>query len=77
MIIVQGIRRDELQQWKGSQMTQAIFKAIADKLDMKRRDSGRGVGLDVENADKTQANSFRAYGYCEALDEVLNLTTGD
>ena len=59
--------------WKQNHVTKLFLQAVAGLLANKGKDMGKGVMLNCDSADNTQALTGMGVGYCQALNKVLEI----
>jgi hypothetical protein len=73
MILVEGISKEDFEAWKSAILTQHILASVRKARDEKGDYMRRGQTLDANSAERTQALTAEAFGYCAALNDVLTM----
>ena len=73
----QPISKEDLMQWMEQPVSQAFIGAIRDKIKELYLSVGNGATLDTSNSSTTLAETAKAVGKIEILQEVLDINIAE
>jgi len=73
----QPISKDDLMQWMEESVTKAFIGEIREKMKNLFLEVGNGATLDISNSSATLAQTAKAVGKIEILQEVLDINIAE